>query len=97
MIERRALLRGLFAAPAIVAVSSLMPLRGIPLETLLSDEARINAQWEKAFGEMLQFAKVRLNNIMVEGQGFLLSVHDLKLPPIVNGDEIKLSYEVRLT
>ena len=29
IIERRALLRGLFAAPAIVAVSSLMPLRGV--------------------------------------------------------------------
>lgn len=32
MIERRALLRGLFAAPAIVAVGSLMPLRGVLLE-----------------------------------------------------------------
>ncbi len=29
MIERRALLRGLFAMPAIVAVGSLMPIRGI--------------------------------------------------------------------
>jgi hypothetical protein len=29
MIERRALLRGLFALPAIVAVGSLMPIRGI--------------------------------------------------------------------
>lgn len=31
IIQRRALLRGLFAAPAIVAVDSLMPLRGVPL------------------------------------------------------------------
>jgi hypothetical protein len=29
MIERRALLRGLFAMPAIVAIDSLMPIRGI--------------------------------------------------------------------
>lgn len=33
IIERRALLRGLFAAPAIVAVGSLMPLRGVKLIT----------------------------------------------------------------
>jgi hypothetical protein len=29
VIERRALLRGLFAMPAVVAVESLMPIRGI--------------------------------------------------------------------
>jgi len=29
MIERRAFLRGLFAMPAVVAVGSLMPIRGI--------------------------------------------------------------------
>lgn len=34
MIERRAFLRGLFAAPAIVAVGSLMPIRGVSLQGL---------------------------------------------------------------
>jgi len=29
LIERRALLRGLFAMPAIVAIGSLMPIHGI--------------------------------------------------------------------
>lgn len=31
MIERRSLLRGLFAMPAVIVASSLMPLRGVPL------------------------------------------------------------------
>jgi hypothetical protein len=37
MITRRSILRGLFAAPAVVAASSLMPIRGIvmPPELLL--------------------------------------------------------------
>ena len=37
MIARRSLLRGLFAAPAIVAAASLMPIRGISLSQLLPD------------------------------------------------------------
>lgn len=32
IITRRSLLRGLFAAPAIVAASSLMPIRGIVMD-----------------------------------------------------------------
>jgi hypothetical protein len=35
MLHRRSLLRGLFAAPAVVAVSSLMPIRGIVMDTLI--------------------------------------------------------------
>lgn len=36
LITRRSLLRGLFAAPAIVAASSLMPIRGLVLADELS-------------------------------------------------------------
>ena len=36
LIHRRALLRGLFAAPAIVAAGSLMPIRGVKLITVSS-------------------------------------------------------------
>lgn len=54
MIERRALLRGLFAMPAIVAVSSLMPIRGIIMPTrrrleieLLVEGLKRDGIWEK--------------------------------------------------
>lgn len=59
LIHRRSLLRGLFAAPAVVAVSSLMPIRGIimpigwggvirtdEMEPLIS-ALRASGMWEK--------------------------------------------------
>lgn len=37
IISRRSILRGLFSAPAIVAVSSLMPIRGLVMPRALTD------------------------------------------------------------
>lgn len=37
IITRRSLLRGLFATPAIVAASSLMPLRGIAMQSVTNE------------------------------------------------------------
>ena len=38
LIDRRSLLRGLFAAPAVVAAASLMPLRGLIMPVRWSDD-----------------------------------------------------------
>lgn len=45
LIERRALLRGLFAMPAIVAASSLMPIRGV----IVPAPDPIHLTWEAVF------------------------------------------------
>jgi len=47
IIERRALLRGLFATPAIVAVGSLMPIRGLELIGSWNAGAEMNGVYYK--------------------------------------------------
>jgi len=53
--NRRTLLRGLVASPAIVAWDSLMPLRGMPL--LLSN-AVLNVMWEDAAKSVTEYKRV---------------------------------------
>lgn len=76
IVTRRTLLRGLLAAPAIVAASSLMPLRGI----VMAAEPDMRVAGSLSSGDTITWAhiarakayaeRVRMKPIVIDGKSY---------------------------